>query len=705
MALRLPSSPNHGGRSPLRKAVFHNTDQADEADKAPSDFASAAKAAMGGGRTAAKSAGDADRSKPGPRLAPLRSQKPQPRQPPQPVPAGALEEPRYHLDELLGEGGVGKVYLAHDLLLDTHVAIKILRQDLIRDDDVLQSLKSEAKICMQLTHPHIVRFYDFGQRGNTCYLVMEYVPGQTLYEVMRRPESRNHDFVRSVAMATGSALSYAHAHGVLHNDLTPGNILIGTDGVLKLIDFGIASAAHQCRKQMDFVFGTPRLHEPRTTALRSCARRDHRRVFPGCPASPDADRPAAAAGGCHGRGSRAAPPSSRHGAADGDRNRARPRPRLRSRPALAFRGGTRRSLRLGPRHMRCKLADRSAFMRCLQLTGLRRMRLVDAPKPALTLPSDVLIRVGSVGVCGSDVHYYTTGRIGSQVVQYPFTVGHEFAGTIEAVGAEVRDMQPGDRVAVDPAMPCFACDQCGAGRRHTCRNLRFLGCPGQAAGCLCDAIVMPASSCIRLPADCSLEMGALVEPLSIGAYAAHLAGDLRGKCVAILGCGPIGLSVLLAARHAGAARVYVSDPIAARRAFARQCGAAWDGVPDADLVKGILRHERLAVDVVFECCGQQAALDQAIELLRPGGRLLLIGIPEVDRVSFSIDLLRRRELVIQNVRRQNECVEAGMALVTAFPKLTAAMITHRFSAEQTQAAFDLVAACEDGVVKAMIQFE
>jgi L-iditol 2-dehydrogenase len=278
----------------------------------------------------------------------------------------------------------------------------------------------------------------------------------------------------------------------------------------------------------------------------------------------------------------------------------------------------------------------------------------------LTRPTDVLIRVGCVGVCGSDVHYYTTGRIGSQVVQYPFAAGHEFSGTVEEAGAEVRNLRPGDRVAVDPAMPCFACDQCRGGRSHTCRSLRFLGCPGQAEGCLCDYMVMPATSCIALRAAHSMEQGALLEPLSIGAYAARLGGDLRGKRIAILGCGPIGLSVLLAARQAGAARIYVSDPIAVRRAFARQCGATWDGAPAGDLVAAILRHEPLALDAVFECCGQQDAMDQGIELLQPGGRLVLLGIPEVSRVSFNIDLLRRRvrahfrfiDLLLKGARRR-----------------------------------------------------
>ncbi len=188
---------------------------------------------------------------------------PPPAPPPQPAePAPALQEPRYRLDKLLGSGGVGKVYLAHDLLLDTKVAVKILHPEFVGDEQVLQALKNEAKTCMQLTHPHIVRFYDFGQRAGTCFLVMEYVPGNTLYEALQFAESRQPDYVRAMAITIGSALSYAHTHGVLHNDVTPGNILVRPDGVIKLIDFGIATVAHQRRAKSDFVFGTPAYMSP-----------------------------------------------------------------------------------------------------------------------------------------------------------------------------------------------------------------------------------------------------------------------------------------------------------------------------------------------------------------------------------------------------------------------------------------------------------
>jgi L-iditol 2-dehydrogenase len=342
-------------------------------------------------------------------------------------------------------------------------------------------------------------------------------------------------------------------------------------------------------------------------------------------------------------------------------------------------------------------------MKAMVLTGLRAMEARTVPDPRIAHDTDVLLQVEVVGVCGSDVHYYTTGRIGSQVVQYPYAVGHEFAATVLRVGAKVRRLKPGDRVAVEPAMSCGECDQCRAGRRHTCRKLRFLGCPGQADGCLSEFIVMPEECCFPLPAGMSLEQAALAEPLSIGLYAAKLAALPPAARIGILGCGPIGLSVLLPAVMQGAARIYVTDRIAARLAMAQRAGATWTGNPDQeDIVAAIAEREPLLLDVVFECCGKQEALDQAVQLLKPGGTLLLIGIPTVDRISFAIDLLRRKELRLQNVRRQNECVQAAIDLIASKKVNVDALVTHRFPFERSKEAFDLVDEYRDGVVKAMI---
>lgn len=344
-------------------------------------------------------------------------------------------------------------------------------------------------------------------------------------------------------------------------------------------------------------------------------------------------------------------------------------------------------------------------MKAIALTGIRAMSMMDVPAPVLEKDTDVLLRLTAIGVCGSDIHYYTEGKIGSQVVQYPFRVGHECAAVVEKTGSRVRDLKPGDRVAVDPAMWCNACDQCRAGRFHTCRNLKFLGCPGQAEGCLSEYIVMPAESCFKVPDGMSDELAALIEPLAIGVYAAAQSRDLKGCTVGILGAGPIGLSILLAAKAQGAKAFYVTDKIDARLKAARTAGAAWTGNPDReDVVAAVTKAEPLLLDVVFECCGQQAALDQAVRLLKPGGILMLVGIPQVDRVSFEIDLLRRRELRIQNVRRQNEKVRETVAGVASGLLKPGFMITHRFPFERTREAFDLVDRYADGVIKAMITF-
>ncbi|MBX3177215.1 MAG: alcohol dehydrogenase catalytic domain-containing protein [Candidatus Hydrogenedentes bacterium] len=345
-------------------------------------------------------------------------------------------------------------------------------------------------------------------------------------------------------------------------------------------------------------------------------------------------------------------------------------------------------------------------MRAMVLTGIRAMEMREVPDPRIEAPNDVLIRIARVGVCGSDVHYYTTGRIGAQVVRYPFAVGHECAGVVEAVGPAVTHVRVGDRVAIEPAMPCFECDQCKAGRAHTCRKLRFLGCPGQAEGSLSEYIVMPEHCCFKLQDETTLEEGVLSEPLAIGVYACQLAGDLQGKRIGILGSGPIGLSVLMPARAQGVGKVYMTDKIDARLELAKQTGADWTGnVDQIDAVKAIEEAEPLLLDYVFECCGQQDAVDQAVRMLRPGGKLVMIGIPEVDRISFQIDLMRRKEICFQNVRRQNECTGRTIDLIEDRTLPAATMVTHHFPFERTKEAFDLVAAYQDGVMKAMITFD
>ncbi|MGF1585907.1 MAG: alcohol dehydrogenase catalytic domain-containing protein [Bacteroidales bacterium] len=345
-------------------------------------------------------------------------------------------------------------------------------------------------------------------------------------------------------------------------------------------------------------------------------------------------------------------------------------------------------------------------MKTMMLTGIRKMAVQETPDPEITDGSGVLIKMMVTGVCGSDIHYYQNGRIGSQIIDYPFPVGHEGAGIVVAVGKDVISVKPGDRIAIEPAMPCHECDQCLSGREHTCRKLKFLGCPGQADGCLSEYIVMPESSCFRVPDAMSFEEAAISEPLAIGVYAVRKAGLIKNARIGILGFGPIGMSVMLSALAEGAEKIYVTDKIDERVAKALQTGATWAGNPDKeDIASMIDEREHGGLDVVFECCGKQEAIDQAGLILKPGGKIMIIGIPEFDNWSFNADIMRRKELSLINVRRQNNALDETLGLLSSGKVDVTTMVTHRFSFEQTKEAFDLVADYKDGVMKAMVHFD
>ncbi len=266
-------------------------------------------------------------------------------------------------------------------------------------------------------------------------------------------------------------------------------------------------------------------------------------------------------------------------------------------------------------------------MKAVYLTALREMEVRQAPDPKLSGPHDVLLQVDTLGVCGSDVHYYTQGRIGPQTAPFPFVLGHELAGTVMETGSQVTTLKSGQRVSVDPLIPCGHCDQCLAGRRHTCRKQRFLGSSGQAGG-LSEYLVMPEVCCFPVPDSLNDDEAAVVEPLSIGVYAVQMAlrnGLESAAKVGIVGSGPIGLCTLLAVRAEAQVTTYVTDLVDTRLGVARSCGANWTGNPQHEDVEAAIHSlEPLGLDFVFECAGEQAAIDQAVELLKPGGALLII---------------------------------------------------------------------------------
>ncbi|NQU53228.1 MAG: alcohol dehydrogenase catalytic domain-containing protein [Bacteroidetes bacterium] len=343
-------------------------------------------------------------------------------------------------------------------------------------------------------------------------------------------------------------------------------------------------------------------------------------------------------------------------------------------------------------------------MKQVVLTGIREMGIIEVNVPSILNSNEVKIKLTSIGVCGSDIHYYSEGKIGTQVVQYPYPVGHECSGVIEEIGVDVTNVKVGDLVVVDPSVHCGECDQCKAGRPHTCRNNKFLGCPGQLDGCLAEYIVMPDFTCFPVTGKLNPIQAALIEPLTIGVYTVKLAKiENKLTSVGIFGAGPIGLSIMFKLLADGVENIGIIEPLEYRRKKAKEIGASYSINPDCENVETVIQQkEEYLLDVVFEASGEQKAVTNAVKILKPGGKLVLVGIPPEAQYLFNMDLMRRKELTVINVRRQNHCVEETIDLVVSGKIDVEKMVTHNFTLEETPVAFDIVEGYKDGAIKAMI---
>lgn len=342
-------------------------------------------------------------------------------------------------------------------------------------------------------------------------------------------------------------------------------------------------------------------------------------------------------------------------------------------------------------------------MKAALLIGKEKFAVKDIPRPQIEAEDQVLIKVHSVGVCGSDIHYFNRGGIGDQRITRPFIIGHECSGKVVEVGPQVKGLAAGEEVIIDPAVSCGQCSECRKGRFHTCRYLSFIGCPGQRQGALCEYLVMPASSCYKLPPGLSLAQAVIAEPLSIALHSLSFLGNPEEAAIGVLGCGPIGLSVIQAAKSLGCGEIYATDRLEHRLTTAAKMDIRKVGqAEDKGVVEEFLYSAPDGFDAVFECCGKQEAIDQGIALLRPGGRLIVIGIPESPEITLDPHLCRRKEVTIQNVRRQNQCMVRAVELLDSRRNSFEKLITHTFPLAEINAAFNLVADYAEGVIKALI---
>jgi L-iditol 2-dehydrogenase len=302
------------------------------------------------------------------------------------------------------------------------------------------------------------------------------------------------------------------------------------------------------------------------------------------------------------------------------------------------------------------------------------------------------------------VHYYLEGSIGDQVIAEPIIMGHEFSAWVAELGEGVDGLRVGQLVAVEPAVSCGECESCEHGHPNLCPNVVFCGTP-PIDGVFAEYTVKPAENCFPLPEGLSSADGAMLEPLGVAIHTVDLAHLRAGDTVAVLGAGPIGLLTAAVARAAGASEIFMTEPLAYRRAFALRYVA--DVALDPDDVDVSAEIVRLTggrgVDVAFEAAGAAETPDQAARVTRPGGKVVVAGIPSDDTMTFTASVTRRKGLTIKMVRRMKHTYPRAIALVEKGLVDVKPLATHVFPLERIAEAFEIVANYDDGVLRAIIQ--
>ncbi|MGI9434083.1 MAG: L-idonate 5-dehydrogenase [Geminicoccaceae bacterium] len=345
-------------------------------------------------------------------------------------------------------------------------------------------------------------------------------------------------------------------------------------------------------------------------------------------------------------------------------------------------------------------------MRALQIHAARDLRLADVAPPALAA-NEVRVAVKSGGICGSDLSYYFKGRVGDFALQEPMILGHEVAGEIAEIGAEVEGLALGDPVAVNPSRPCLACPDCLGGRSNLCRDMLFYGSAARVPhvqGAFSDLVIARADQCHRVPPTLSSSIATAAEPLAVALHAVNRAGQMMGRNVLIAGAGPIGLLVALAAKQAGAGAVSIFDIADAPLAKAEEIGvdAAYRVGGSQDPLKPFEANKGL-FDIAFEATGALPALTALLRVTRPGGRVVQIGMLPPGEVAVAANLLMAQEIDYLGSFRFHEEYAVAVKFLIAGKIDVAPLITGEYSLDDADEAFE-VAADRGRGIKVQLRF-
>lgn len=317
----------------------------------------------------------------------------------------------------------------------------------------------------------------------------------------------------------------------------------------------------------------------------------------------------------------------------------------------------------------------------------------ERPKPQPG-EGEVLLKVKCVGICGSDVHWFKHGRIGTNIMRKPTVLGHEFSAVVEETGDGVQGLEPGDKVVVEPGVPCGRCEWCFKGLYNLCLDMRFCGTP-PADGVFQEYYVSPTRFVFPFER-MSFEESALIEPVAVAVHTLQVCGMSPGESVIIFGCGAVGLMVIQVARALGASRIIGVDLVESRLKLAGHLGA--------DLTVNSSRDSLSELaDIVVECTGAPPVLDMCLRSAERNGRVAVLGIPSVDTLEIDAHIGRKRELTVHYVRRYRHCFAPAVELCERGAVKLRPLITHLFNIEELERALNFVADNPDKVVRAVVR--